>query len=211
VSSARPAVYIVDDDESVRKGLSRLMRASGYAAQAFPSARAFLSAPRPVRPACLVLDICMPGMDGLELQETLQALEDRNIPVIFITGQGDIPMSVKAMKGGAVDFLPKPFTDRALLRAIRTAIDKDRSSLAAAARAAQVKELLRALTPREYEVFALVVTGMLNKQVAASLGISEKTVKVHRSRVMAKTKVRSFADLVRLAQEAGSKAPVPDA
>lgn len=202
-------VYIVDDDASVRKSLDRLVRSAGYSAKAYSCAREFLDSPAANRPACLLLDICMPGMDGLVLQETMNSLENRAMPIIFITGHGDIPISVRAMKAGAVDFLLKPFNDTELLKAIKAAIKKDVIRLAKKTRGAEIKELLGTLTPREYEIFAFVVTGMLNKQIASTLDISEKTVKVHRSRVMAKMKAQSFADLVRLAQEAGIKSPVP--
>jgi FixJ family two-component response regulator len=208
-AGAQSTIYIVDDDAAVRKSLCRLIGSAGYNPKAFPSAREFLDGPAVNRPACLVLDICMPGMDGLGLQETMNSLDNRAMPIIFITGHGDIPMSVQAMKAGAVDFLLKPFNDTELLKAIRTAIKKDAIQCAQKTRGAEIKELLGTLTPREYEIFAFVVTGMLNKQIASTLDISEKTVKVHRGRVMAKIKAQSFADLVRIAQEAGIKSPVP--
>jgi len=202
------AVYIVDDDPSVRKSLLRLVRAHGYAGRAFSSADEFLESDASGGPSCIVLDVRMPGMDGMKLQEVLNTMENRNVPVIFISGHADVPLSVKAMKAGAVDFLPKPFSDKELMGAIQAAIEKDKGNLAKETRAGEVKALIRTMTPREYEVFALVVTGMLNKQVASRLNITEKTVKVHRGRVMAKMKAETFADLVRLAQEAGVKAPV---
>lgn len=205
----QPAVYIVDDDASVRKSLCRLVGSAGYSAKAFSSAREFLESPLPGRPSCLVLDICMPGMTGLELQETINSLESRSLPVIFITGHGDVSQSVKAMKAGAVDFLSKPFNDTDLLDALQRALQKDRQIKDTRDRKSDIEGKLDTLTPREKEVLRWVVTGMLNKQVAGKLGISEKTVKVHRSRVMAKMKAQSFAELVRIAQEAGIKSPVP--
>jgi FixJ family two-component response regulator len=202
-----PIVHIVDDDPSVRKSLCRLVRAHGYDARAFASADDFLKSAAPGGPSCLLLDVRMPGMDGMRLQEILNTMEDRNVPVIFITGHADVPTTVRAMKAGAVDFLQKPFNDTDLLKAVRSALEKDAGNIVKKTRAGEIKSLLRTLTPREHEIFALVATGMLNKQVAGRLGICEKTVKVHRGRVMAKMKAESFADLVRLAQEAGVKSP----
>ena len=151
----------------------------------------------------------MPGIDGLELQEKINSVEARSIPVIFITGHGNVPMGVKAMKAGAVDFLTKPFNDHELLNAIRTAIQKDEKARKKRARTSDIKERLDTCTPREREVMRWVVTGMLNKQVAGKLGITEKTIKVHRGRVMQKMKVQSFAELVRIVQESGIKSPIP--
>jgi RNA polymerase sigma factor (sigma-70 family) len=205
---ARETVYIVDDDASVRKSLDRLMRSAGFGAKIFSSAGEFLKSPLPTGPSCLVLDIRMPGMDGLELQETINSVEARSIPVIFITGHGNVPMGVKAMKAGAVDFLTKPFNDYELLNAIRIAFQKDEKSREKKARTSDIKERIDTLTPREREVMLWVVTGMLNKQVAGKLGITEKTVKAHRGRVMQKMKVQSFAELVRIAQESGIKSPI---
>lgn len=209
IAGAQSTVYIVDDDASVRKSLRRLVGSAGYNAIPFSSAKEFLESPLPSGPSCLVLDICMPDMDGLQLQETINALDDRCIPIVFITGHGDVPMSVKALKGGAVDFLLKPFNDGDLFRAIQTALQKDRQIRGVRARKSDIRQLLDTLTPREREVMRLVVTGMLNKQVAGRLGVAEKTVKVHRGRVMKKMKVQSFAELVRIAQESGIKSPVP--
>jgi FixJ family two-component response regulator len=206
---AHDTVYIVDDDASVRKSLDRLVRSAAFGASAFSSAEEFLKCPLPTGPSCLVLDICMPGMDGLELQETINSVEARSIPVIFITGHGNVPMGVKAMKAGAIDFLTKPFSDHELLNAIRTAIQKDEKAREKRARTSDIKERLDTCTPREREVMRWVVTGMLNKQVAGKLGITEKTVKVHRGRVMQKMKAQSFAELVRIAQESGIKSPIP--
>jgi FixJ family two-component response regulator len=202
-AETQPTVYLVDDDASVRKGVGRLIRSAGYDVKTFTSAIEFLASPDPVGPACLVLDVSMPGMSGLDLQETVNSLESHHIPIIFITGHGDIPASVKAIKAGAMDFLTKPVNDTTLLNAISAALKKDIKNREEMARASAIKEKLATLTPREHEVLKLVVTGLLNKQIAAKLGIAEKTVKVHRGRVMRKMKANSLAELVRLAQEAG--------
>jgi len=199
----RPDVYIVDDDVSVRRGLGRLVRSAGYNVEVFSSAHEFLASLDPNIPACLVLDVSMPEMNGLELQETLNSLESHNIPIIFITGHGDIPMSVKAMKAGAGDFLSKPVNDRELLDAISLAIENHKRKCEEMARASTIKERLACLTPREFEVFRLVVTGIPNKQIAGKLGIVENTVKIHRSRIMHKLKADSIVCLARLAQDAG--------
>jgi FixJ family two-component response regulator len=195
-------VFVVDDDASVRKSLSRLISEAGYRVQAFASPREFLAREPTAGPSCLVLDVRMPGVTGLELQQTL-ARAVHEIPIIFITGHGDIPMSVKAMKAGAVDFLAKPFAAKELLDAIRRAVAKDTRDLGTEARDDEIQARVRLLTPRESQVFALVVTGMLNKQIAAQLGVGEKTVKVHRARVMEKMQAGSVAALVRLADAAG--------
>jgi FixJ family two-component response regulator len=199
-------VFIVDDDDSVRKSLTRVMTSAGYAVEAFASAREFLTREPFVGPCCLVLDVRMPGVTGLELQEALAGAEHR-MPIVFITGHGDISMSVKAMKSGAVDFLTKPFDVESLLEAIQRAVTKDVKDLGDEGRTAEVLERVKLLTPRETEVFALVVTGLLNKQIAGELGISEKTVKVHRARVMEKMRAGSVAELVRLADRAGVIVP----
>jgi FixJ family two-component response regulator len=195
-------VFVVDDDASVRKSLSRLIAEAGYRVQAFASPREFLAREPTAGPSCLVLDVRMPGATGLELQQTL-ASAAHEIPIIFITGHGDISMSVQAMKAGAVDFLTKPFAARELLDAIGRAVAKDTHDLGTQARDDEIRARLRLLTPRESQVFALVVTGMLNKQIAAELGIGEKTVKVHRARVMEKMQADSVATLVRLADALG--------
>jgi FixJ family two-component response regulator len=192
-------VYVIDDDASVCKSLERLIRSAGLDVKTFPSAQDFLCDNPPDRPSCLVLDVEMPGMTGLELQEKLTVLH-RSIPIIFITGFGNVPASVKAMKAGAVDFLEKPFEDHTLLDAIHRAIlhnlqDRQRNHEQAAIRIRSER-----LTNREREVFELVVTGMLNKQIAFQLGIAEKTIKVHRARIMQKMAVQSLADLVRLSE-----------
>jgi len=196
-----PTVFVVDDDASVRKGLLRLLKSAGYRPESCASAEEFLERwERDPAPGCVLLDIQMPGLDGLQLQQKLQACAV-SIPIIFITGHGDIPSSVSAMKAGAVDFLPKPIHDEDLLRAVREAIQQDRKERTERAERDAVAERFQTLTPREREVMALVVRGMLNKQIAFSLGASEKTVKIHRGRVMEKMKVSSVADLVRAAEK----------
>jgi FixJ family two-component response regulator len=199
-------IFIVDDDPSVRKSLTRVMTSAGYAVEAFASARDFLTRAPFVGPCCLVLDVRMPGLTGLDLQEAL-AGKDHRMPIVFITGHGDISMSVKAMKGGAADFLTKPFDVENLLDAVERALTKDIKVLGDEGQTAEVLERVERLTAREMEVFALVVTGMLNKQIAGELGIGEKTVKVHRARVMEKMKAGSVAELVRLADRAGVIVP----
>ena len=201
-AAAAPLVCIVDDDASVRRSLARLARSAGYDVEAFASAQELLARPQPDGPCCLVLDLRMPGLGGLELQDLLAAMGTR-IGIVFLTGHGDIRASVKAMRGGAIDFLTKPPDDLELLGAIERALAWARQARLEHVRTAEVQDVLRTLTPREVEVFALVVTGMLNKQIASELGISEKTVKVHRGRVMEKTRARSVAELVRLADRAG--------
>ena len=198
------AVFLVDDDPSVRKALSRLIRSAGYEVEAFGSARDFLDYWRAGEDdrGCLVLDVRMPGLSGLDLQRELQSA-NTVVPIIFITGHGDIPMSVKAMKQGAVDFLPKPVKDKLLLTAIEQALERGAQERAAHDEIDDIRRRLDILTPREREVLQLVVTGMLNKQIAYQLGTVEKTVKVHRARVMEKMEVQSLAELVRLAEHVG--------
>ena len=195
-------VFVVDDDASVRKSLRRLISEAGYDVQAYASPREFLAREPAARPSCLVLDVRMPGVTGLDLQQTLAGAV-HGIPIIFITGHGDIPMSVKAMKAGAVDCLTKPFAAKDLLEAIQRAVAKDAQDLGTEARQNEIRARISLLTPRESEVFALVVTGMLNKQIASELGVVEKTVKVHRARVMEKMQAGSVAALVRLADAGG--------
>jgi len=202
MTQSNPTVFVVDDDASVRKSLARLMRSVGLNVEMFASAQEFLRRKRFEGPGCLVLDVRMPGLSGLDLQEALTAA-DTSIPIVFITGHGDIPMSVQAMKAGAVDFLPKPFKDQDLLDAIHQAIDRDIQRRREQAQIAEIQGRVDSLTPREREVFALVVTGMLNKQIASELGTSEKTIKVHRARVMRKMQVMSLAELVRLGEKVG--------
>jgi FixJ family two-component response regulator len=193
---------VVDDDPSVLRALTRLLSAVGFQARAFPSPAAFLQAHDPVTPGCLVLDVALPGLDGLELQQAL-AVSDCARPVVFITGRGDIPTSVRAMKGGAVDFLTKPVNDKNLLAAVRNAIEIDRLARETQVEMDALRQRLATLTPREREVLAQVVAGRLNKQIAADLGTVEKTIKVHRARIMAKMAVGSLADLVRIAERLG--------
>ena len=202
MSSPPATVFVVDDDASVRKSLSRVISEAGYRVQAYASPGDFLARRPEPGPSCLVLDVRMPGITGLELQQTLAGAV-HEIPIVFITGHGDIPMSVKAMKAGAVDFLTKPFAAKDLLDAIRRAVAKDTRDLGTEAREEEIRARVKLLTPRESQVFALVVTGMLNKQIASELGVGEKTVKVHRARVMEKMQAGSVAALVRLADAAG--------
>ena len=192
-------VFVVDDDTSVRTALKRLIKSLGFKVETFDSAQAFLKHGPHDGPACLVLDIRMPGMSGIELQEQLTDT-GLGMPIIFITGHGNIPMSVKAMKAGAVDFIEKPFEDQNLIDAINVAIKKNMKFRTEQAEIKDLQQRVDSLTPREHEVFILVASGMLNKQIAFDLGMSEKTVKVHRARVMQKMKAESLADLVRIAE-----------
>lgn len=194
-------IYIVEDDSSFRKSVKRLIRASGFEVVALESADSFLSQRSIRRPACLLLDIQLPDMDGMTLQQKLID-EGRNLPIIFMTGHGSIPMSVKAMKKGAVDFLPKPFEGKDLRDAVLRALDRDVQNLETELQLKKAGSLIDTLTPREKEVMQWVITGKLNKQIADALGIAEKTVKVHRGRVMEKTGVNSVAELVRLCEKA---------
>jgi FixJ family two-component response regulator len=195
-------VYVLDDDTSVRQGVARLIRSAGYSARTFSSPNQFLKQPPPDGPACLVLDVFMDDLNGLEVQQALLQ-NQRNLPIVFLSGHADVPMTVKAMKCGAEDFLEKPFHPTALIGAIRRAVERDRQGAAERSGRADVLRRFTSLTVREREVMALVVTGRLNKQVAFDLGISEKTVKVHRGRAMEKMQVESLAELVRLAEYLG--------
>jgi FixJ family two-component response regulator len=203
MDNSLPNIFVVDDDPSVRKGLGRLLRSMGYQVQTFGSAEEFLQNATDCHgPACLVLDVKMPGLDGLDLQKRLEQ-RDYVMPIVFITGHGDIPMSVKAMKKGAIDFLTKPFDEEDFVKAVKEALDKDMANRRAMNERESILERVRSLTPREYEILTYVITGMLNKQIAYDLNISEKTVKVHRGRVMGKLAVDSVAELVRLAEKSG--------
>ena len=191
-----PIVFVVDDDISVREALEALIQFEGWQAETFASAEAFLSSPRVMVPSCLVLDVSLPDLNGLDLQKRLADRSD--MPIIFITGYGDVPMTVQAMKAGAVEFLMKPFSDETLLSAIRQAIDQSRAALDQQREIEHLRDRYASLSRREQEVMALVVIGKLNKQVGFELGISEITVKAHRGRMMEKMKARSFAELVRM-------------
>lgn len=193
-------VFVVDDDASMREALCRLMRSVEIHAQAFSSAREFLSQPLPETPACLVLDVRLPDFSGLELQQKLASINNR-LPIIFITGHGDIPMTVRAMKAGAIEFLTKPFRDQDLLDAVQLALAKDQELIQSRAETAKLRSRYAKLTPREREVMALVVLGRLNKQIAGELGTSDITVKIHRGQVMQKMGAESVPDLVRIAEQ----------
>jgi FixJ family two-component response regulator len=193
-------VYVVDDDVSVCRALARLFRSVGLAAQSFPSARDFLEHRLPSVPMCLVLDIRLPGLSGLDLQEAL-AKAGRDMPIVFITGHADVPSSVRAMKGGAVDFLQKPFNDQQLLDCVQHALAGSRARMLERAECDILQARFDTLTPRERDVLSHVITGRLNKQIASDLGIALKTIKVHRGRVMQKMGAASVADLVRMAQK----------
>ncbi len=201
MSASKSVVYIVEDDPSFRKSMERLIHASGFEIVAFESANAFLKEASIQRPACLLLDVQLPDIDGLRLQQELTE-KGYNLPIIFMTGHGTIPMSVEAMKKGAIDFLPKPFEIKDLISAIDKALERDTHNVQEKVQKNKINVLIDSLTPREMEVLRYVISGKLNKQIAYALGIAEKTVKVHRSRVMEKTKCSSVAELVRFAEKA---------
>ena len=201
-SQPKPIVFVVDDDVSVRESLDLLIKFAGWQSETFASAVDFLARPRTTTPGCLVLDVSLPDLDGLELQKLI-ASERTDMPIIFITGHGDVPMTVKAMKGGAVEFLTKPFDDEVLLSAIRHAIKRSAAVLDDQAEITALRSSYESLTPREREVMRCVVAGMLNKQIGMKLGISEITVKAHRGKMMQKMKAESLADLVKTAVRVG--------
>ena len=194
----RPIVFVVDDDISVRESLELLLRCEGWQSQTFASAQEFLIYPRPLVPSCLVLDFSLPGLNGLEVQKHV-AIERPDIPVIFITGYRDVPVTVQAMKAGAVEFLTKPFSENALLSAIRAGLERSRVALSREAQMKVLQDRYASLSGRERQVMALVVSGLLNKQIGGELRISEITVKAHRGKVMQKMRADSLADLVRMA------------
>jgi len=203
---SRRIVFVIDDEPSVRRSLSRLLKAAGYDVEVFASAQDFLLHESDEELACLVLDVKMPGLNGLELQEALTAA-NRHVPIIFVTGHGDIPTSVRAMRGGATDFLSKPFDADNLIAAIERALETARKQLKEEAERREIEQRLAELTPREQEVLRHVITGELNKQIAGNLGASEKTIKVHRGRVMRKMQAHSVAELVRLCEKLGIRGP----
>lgn len=202
IPEQKPTIYVIDDDPSVRDGLDSLLRSVGYDVNSFASPRDFLSHQRSDGPACLVLDVRMPDASGLDFQDEL-ARTGNPLPIIFLTGHGDVPMSVRAMKAGATEFLLKPFREQDLLDAIRQALEKDRARLRQDAATVDLRERFATLTAREREVMALVARGRLNKQIAAELGLSEITVKVHRGQAMRKMQAGSVADLIRMADALG--------
>jgi FixJ family two-component response regulator len=206
MNESPPIVFVVDDEPAICLSLKRLVKSVGLEAQTFTSAREFLRSQRPDGPGCLVLDVRLPGLSGLDLQ---QELLDRKIdlPIIFITGHGDIPMSVRAMKAGAVEFLTKPFRDQDLVDAIQHGIEKHSAARQERVKIKEFQVLYDSLTPRECEVFRLVATGLLNKQIAAELGASEKTIKVHRGQVMHKMKAESLAHLIRIGEKLALSSP----
>jgi FixJ family two-component response regulator len=199
---AAPIVFVVDDDVSVRESLQLLIQNEGWQAETFASAQEFLDRPRTADPSCLVLDVSLPGQNGLDLQQQV-APERNDMPIIFITGHGDIPMTVRAMKAGAVEFLTKPFNDEVLLNAIRQALERSRLAMGQKAQIDEFRKSYASLTPRERQVMTLVVSGLLNKQIGGELGISEITVKAHRGQVMHKMKADSVASLVKMAARLG--------
>jgi FixJ family two-component response regulator len=201
-STPRPVVFVVEDDVSVRESLEALLAFEGWTVAGFDSAQAFLSHPRAGAPSCLVLDVGLPDLDGLELQQRIGA-DQQALPIIFITGQADVPMTVRAMKAGAIEFLTKPLDSDALLSAVQQAVERSRGAIAADASLNALRAAYATLSPREREVMALIVAGRLNKQVGGELGISEITVKAHRGQLMRKMQAKSFADLVNMAGRLG--------
>ncbi|MGA3040267.1 MAG: response regulator [Bryobacteraceae bacterium] len=205
MAAEEPVVYVVDDDAAARAAIQSLLHSVGLRVDTFGSAQEFLASDRPDAPACLVLDVRLPGVSGLDFQRDLAA-RNVSIPIIFITGHGDIPMSVEAMKAGAMEFLTKPFRGQVLLDAIHRAIECDRAARHEQSKTAELRQRLATLTPREREVMQFVISGLLNKQIAAGLGASERTVKIHRGQVMRKMQAASLPDLVRIAGKLGMPA-----
>ena len=208
MNECRSHVFVVDDDPSVRVGLANLLESDGYIVETFPSAAEYMARGSHLGPSCLVLDVQLPGLDGLALQRQL-AERGRMEQIVFITGHGDVPMAIQAMKRGAVDFLPKPFDDEAFLSAVGQALARSAEHWRTRAEEALIRARIATLTPREFAVFRLVIAGLLNKQIAAELGAALRTIKTHRGRVMRKLAVESVAELVRLAQSAGVTPTLP--
>ena len=208
MSEDTPSIVVIDDDASVRKSLDNLFRSVGFEVELFASPQEFLQSARPARPGCIILDVRFPGRSGLDMQQELAAA-NIPLPIIFITGYGDIPMSVRAMKAGAVEFLTKPFRDQDLLDAVGAALEKDRARRAGEMRLSELRSRFATLTARERQVLGLVVAGRLNKQIAGDLGVSEMTVKMHRRQVMRKMQAAGVAQLVRLADQIGIGSPQP--
>ncbi len=206
MTSSTPFVFVIDDDESVRRGLKRFLRSANYENEVFKSASDFLARPPHPGPACVIVDVQMPGINGIDFQQAL-IQRRREEQLVFITGHGNIPMCAQVMKAGAVDFLPKPFKSQELLKCIEDALHRSVEQRSRAAKRNEARHLLDLLTPREFEVMQLVIRGLLNKQVGGELGVAEKTVKVHRHRMMQKLRVTSVAELVQLVQKAEVRPP----
>jgi FixJ family two-component response regulator len=205
-AESQPIVIVIDDDNDVREAVADLLRSIGLRTKLFASVREFLQWKRPDVPSCLVLDVRLPGLSGLDFQSELNKA-DIQLPVVFMTGHGDVPMTVRAMKGGAVDFLAKPFRDQDMIDAVQAGLDRDKARRQSAGDASQLKSAYDSLTPREHEIMALVVDGLMNKQIARRIGVSEVTVKFHRSNVMRKMGAKSVAELVRMTHALGLRRP----
>ena len=210
MAEPQPIVFIIDDDISVREGISDLLRSIGLSVETFASTQEFVNSKRPDAPGCIILDVRLPGRSGLDFQQTLGELEIR-LPVIFISAHGDIPISVRAMKSGAIEFLTKPINEQQLLDAVQAGIERDRANRQDNALATELRARFDSLTSREREIMSLVVSGNLNKQIGFQVGLSEMTVKVHRSHVMQKMRAKSLVELVRMADKLGLSAPKPKA
>jgi len=210
MAEAQPIVFVIDDDISVREGISDLLRSIGLGVQTFASTQEFVNSKRPEALGCIILDVRLPGRSGLDFQQTLGELGIR-LPVIFISAHGDIPISVRAMKSGAIEFLTKPVNEQQLLDAVQACIERDRANRQDSELATELRARFDSLTPREREIMSLVVSGNLNKQIGFQVGLSEMTVKVHRSHVMQKMRAKSLVDLVRMADKLGVSAPKPKA